>query len=100
MTAYARASAEISGGSARYAWIRRLALFGRVGWLHREQDVFRRTPVLVGGGNSLYAAPGFGLLIGHGINVQAEIKLAVYRSLSNKQIDSPAVFQFGISRAF
>lgn len=94
------ASAEISGGIARYAWIRRLALFGRVGLLHREQDVFRGTPVLVGGGNWLYAAPGFGLLIGHGINVQAEIKVPLYRSLSNKQLDSPAIFQFGISRAF
>lgn len=94
------ASAEISGGIARYAWIRRLALFGRVGLLHREQDVFRGTPVLIGGGNWLYAAPGFGLLIGHGINVQAEIKLPLYRALSNKQLDSPAIFQFGISRAF
>ena len=73
---------------------------GRAGLLHREQDVFRGTPVLVGGGNWLYAAPGFGLLIGHGINMQAEIKLPLYRSLSNKQLDSPAIFQFGISRAF
>ncbi len=38
--------------------------------------------------------------IGKGINVQAEVKLPIYRSLANKQLDSRAAFQFGISRAF
>jgi hypothetical protein len=94
------ASAEINGGVARYAGSHRVTVFGRVGWLHRQQDVFRGTPVLVGGGNWLYATPGVGVLVGKGINVQAEVKVPVYRSLANKQLDSPAIFQFGISRAF
>jgi hypothetical protein len=94
------ASFEIGGGVARYTRIRKIGLFGRVGWLHREQDVFRGTPVLVGGGNWIYATPGVGVLIGKGVNVQAEVKLPLYRSLSNKQLDSRAIFQFGISRAF
>ena len=77
-----------------------VALFGRLGWLHRQQDVFRGTPVLVGGGNWLYATPGVGILAGKGLNVQAEVKLPVYRSLANKQLDSSAIFQLGVSRAF
>lgn len=93
------ASMELNGGAARYV-TRRLGLFGRVGWLHRKQDVFKGVPVLVGGGNWLYATPGVGVLVGRGFNVQAEMKIPVYRSLSNKQLDSSAVFQFGISRAF
>jgi hypothetical protein len=56
--------------------------------------------VLVGGGNWLYLTPGVGVLVGKGINAQAEIKVPLYRALSNKQLDSPAVFQFGVSRAF
>jgi hypothetical protein len=32
----------------------------RIGWLHRQQDVFRGTPVLVGGGDWLYLTPGIG----------------------------------------
>ena len=62
--------------------------------------MFRGTPVLVGGGNWIYATPGVGILVGKGINVQAEVKLPLYRSLANKQLDSSAVFQFGVSRAF
>jgi len=94
------ASAEVNGGVARYAGSHRVTVFGRLGWLHRQQDVFRGTPVLVGGGNWLYATPGIGVLVGKGINVQAEMKLPIYRSLANKQLDSPAILQFGISRAF
>jgi hypothetical protein len=71
-----------------------------VGWLHRQQDTFRGTRVLVGGGNWLYVTPGIGVLVGKGVNVQAEVKLPLYRSLPNKQLDSSAIFQFGISRAF
>jgi hypothetical protein len=54
--------------------------------LHRKQDSFRGTRVLVGGGNWLYVTPGIGVLAGKGINVQAEIKVPLYRSLSNKQL--------------
>lgn len=94
------ASVDLNGGVARYAGTHRLSVFGRLEWLHREQDVFRGTPVLVGGGNWMYATPGVGVLVGKGINLQAEVKLPVYRSLANKQLDSSAIFQFGISRAF
>jgi len=94
------ASMEVSAGTARYMPIRKLGVFGRVSWLHREQDVFRGTPVLVGGGDWIYFTPGVGVLVGKGVNVQAEVKLPLYRSLSNKQLDSRAIFQLGISRAF
>ena len=93
-------SVEISGGTARYTPVRKIGVFGRVSWLHRQQDMFRGTPVLVGGGNWIYVTPGVGMLVGKGINVQAEVKLPLYRSLSNRQLDSRAIFQLGISRAF
>lgn len=94
------ASIEINGGAARELWNHRVTGLARLGWLHRQQDVFRGTPVLVGGGNWLYVTPGVGLLIGKGVNVQAEVKVPLYRSLANKQLDSRAVFQFGVSRSF
>lgn len=94
------ASVEVSAGTARYTRIRKIGVFGRVSWLHRQQDVFRGTPVLVGGGHWIYVTPGVGVLVGRGVNLQAEIKLPVYRALANKQLDSRAVFQFGVSRAF
>ena len=94
------ASMEVSAGTARYTRIRKIGVFGRASWLHRQQDVFRGTPVLVGGGNWIYFTPGVGVLVGKGVNVQAEVKLPLYRSLANKQLDSPAIFQLGISRAF
>ena len=94
------ASFEINTGAARYAWTHRVAVFGRVGWLNRRQDTFRGTPVLVGGGNWLYATPGIGLVVGKGVHVQAEVKLPIYRSLANTQLDSPAIFQVGVSRGF
>jgi hypothetical protein len=71
-----------------------------MGWLHRQQDVFNGTRVLVGGGNWLYVTPGVAVLIGKGLQAQAEVKLPAYRSLSNRQLDSAAIFQFGVSRAF
>lgn len=71
----------------------------RVGWLHREQDVFEGTPVLVGGGDWLTLAPalaaGFGTL-----TVQAELRLPVWRSLDNRQLDSARVLQLGLVKAF
>lgn len=74
--------------------------YARLDWLHREQDVFKGTPVLVGGGNWLYASPGVAVMVGKGVNVQAEVKLPVHRSLANRQLDSSGIFQFGISRSF
>ena len=94
------ASAETNVGLARELGHHRITGLARVGWLHRQQDTFRGTRVLVGGGNWLYVTPGIGVLVGKGVNVQAEVKLPLYRSLSNKQLDSSAIFQFGISRAF
>jgi hypothetical protein len=94
------ASAETNVGVARELGHHRITGLARVGWLHRQQDTFRGTRVLVGGGHWLYVTPGLGILVGKGVNVQAEVKLPLYRSLSNKQLDSSAIFQFGISRAF
>jgi len=94
------ASSETNVGIARDLGHHRLTGLARLGWLHRRQDVFEGTPVLVGGGNWLYVTPGIGVLVGKGVNVQAEVKLPLYRSLSNKQLDSAAIFQFGISRSF
>ena len=74
--------------------------YGRIDWLHREQDVFNGIPVLVGGGDWLYASPGVAVMIGKGINLEAEIKLPLYRNLANRQLDSRAIFQFGASRSF
>jgi hypothetical protein len=94
------ASSEVNGGIAHEVRTHRVTAFGRLGWLHREQDVFAGTPVLVGGGNWLYATPGVAVQVGQGINVQAEVKLPVHRALANRQLDSSAIFQFGISRGF
>ena len=94
------ASIEISAGTARYTRVRKVGVFGRASWLHRRQDVFRGTPVFVGGGNWIYFTPGLGVLVGKDVNVQTEVKLPLYRSLSNKQLDSRAIFQLGVSRAF
>ncbi len=94
------ASAETNVGVARELGHHRVTGLVRMGWLHRRQDVFRGTRVLVGGGNWLYVTPGVGVLVGKGVNVQAEVKVPLYRSLANKQLDSPAIFQFGVSRAF
>ena len=94
------ASAETNVGIAREILDHRFTGLVRVGWLHRQQDVFQGTPVLVGGGDWLYVTPGIGVLVGKGITVQAEVKLPLYRSLANKQLDSSAILQFGVSRAF
>jgi hypothetical protein len=94
------ASWEVNGGLARGFWTHRVIGFARVGWLHRQQDAFEGTPVLVGGGDWLYLTPGVAVQVGHGLNLQTEVKLPVYRSLPNRQLDSSAVFQFGVSRAF
>jgi hypothetical protein len=94
------ASWEVNGGAARDLWSHRIVGFGRLGWLHRRQDSFEGTPVLVGGGDWIYLTPGVALQVGKGLNLQAEVKLPVYRSLANRQLDSSAILQFGLSRAF
>jgi hypothetical protein len=94
------ASWEMNGGVARGLGTHRVIGFARAGWLHRQQDSFEGTPVLVGGGHWLYLTPGIAVQIGKGLNLQGEVKLPVYRSLSNRQLDSSAIFQFGFSRSF
>ncbi len=94
------ASWEVNSGVARDLWSPRIVGFGRLGWLHRQQDAFEGTPVLVGGGHWVYLTPGVAVQVGKGLNLQAEVKLPVYRSLANRQLDSSAIFQFGLSRAF
>jgi hypothetical protein len=94
------ASWEAGSGWAHTVKSHKAMAYGRVDWLHREQDVFDGTPVLVGGGNWIYLTPGIGVMVGKGINLQGEVKIPVYRSLANRQLDSSAIFQFGISRAF
>jgi hypothetical protein len=94
------ASSEVGTGWAHTIGTHRVLGYARLDWLHREQDVFNGTPVLVGGGHWIYASPGLGVMIGKGISVQAEVKLPVYRQLANRQLDSRAIFQFGLSRGF
>lgn len=94
------ASWEVNGGAARVLGSSRLVGFGRLGWLHRRQDVFDGTPVLVGGGDWLYVTPGVVVQVGRGFNAQAEVKLPVYRHVANRQLDSRAVLQVGLSRVF
>jgi hypothetical protein len=94
------ASWEVSGGVARELGTSRLTGLARLAWLHRNQDVFEGTPVLVGGGNWLYVTPGIAAQIGKGVNVQLEIKVPVHRTLANKQLDSSTILQFGVSRSF
>lgn len=93
-------SSELNTGIAREIFTTRLSTFARLGWLHREQDSFRGTPVLVGGGDWMHFSPGIAAQVGKGIQVQAEVKLPIYRSLANKQLDSSAIFQFGVNRSF
>ena len=94
------ASSELSSGWAHIIRTHRVMGYGRVDWLHRQQDVFQGTPVLVGGGDWLYLTPGLAVMVGKGVNVQADVKLPMYRNLSNRQLDSHLIWQFGISRSF
>ena len=94
------AASELSGGAARELGTHRLVGFARLGWLHRWQDVFRGTPVLVGGGHWVYLTPGLACQLAAGTTAQVEIKLPLYRNLANTQLDSSAIIQLGISRAF
>jgi hypothetical protein len=94
------ASWELASGWAHTVRTHKVMAYTRADWLHREQDRFNGVPVLVGGGHWVYISPGAAVMVGKGINVQAEVKLPVYRHLANRQLDSPAIFQFGISRSF
>ena len=71
----------------------------RLGWLHRNQDVFEGIPVLVGGGDWITVAPSLAAAFGS-FTVQAELKLPIWRSLANRQLDSARVLQVGVVKAF
>jgi hypothetical protein len=94
------ASWELGSGWAHTVRTHKVMAYGRLDWLHRAQDSFRGTPVLVGGGDWIYVTPGLAVMVGKGVNVQADVKLPLYRSLANRQLDSRAIFQFGVSRSF
>lgn len=94
------ASMEANTGVARELGTHRVSAFARLGFLHRAQDTFEGTPVLVGGGRWVYLTPGLAAQIGKGFSVQGEVKLPVFRDLANRQLDSRAVLQFGVSRSF
>jgi hypothetical protein len=91
---------ELGSGWAHTVRSHKVMAFARFDWLHREQDVFNGTKVLVGGGDWLYASPGLAVMVGRGVNVQADVKLPVYRQLANRQLDSRAILQIGVSRSF
>lgn len=88
------ASWEVGGGASREIWLHELVAILRVSWLHREQDVFKGTPVLVGGGNWIAFAPAIAYAIGD-VTIQGEIKIPLYRRLSNRQLDAASTFQIG-----
>ena len=94
------ASWELGSGWAHIVRTSKVMAYARLDWLHREQDTFHSVPVLVGGGEWLYLTPGAAVMVGKGINVQADLKIPVYRHLSNRQLDSRAILQFGVSRSF
>jgi len=97
------ASWEVGAGASRE--LRQAGLghnvvaIARLGWLHREQDVFEGTPVLVGGGNWITLAPSLAAAFGS-FTVQGELKLPLWRSLDNRQLDSARVLQLGVVKAF
>jgi hypothetical protein len=94
------ASWEVASAWAHTVRTSRIMAYGRLDWLHRQQDSFNGIPVLVGGGNWFYLSPGAAVMVGKGVNLQAEVKIPVHRRLANRQLDSRAIFQFGLSRAF
>ena len=89
------ASWEVGGGGSREVGWHNLIAIGRVGWLHRERDVQEGTAVLVGGGDWISIAPAIALALGK-LTFQAEVKIPVYRSLANRQLDAARAFQAGV----
>ena len=88
------ASWEIGAGASREIRKEWFVVIGRLSWLHRNQDRFNGTPVLVGGGDWLYFAPAVAITR-QPVTIQFEAKLPLHRALSNRQLDSSATFQVG-----
>jgi hypothetical protein len=94
------ASVDVGAGISREIKWHTLIGIVRAGWLHREQDVFDGTPVLVGGGDWISLAPAVAMQLTKKLTVQAEFKVPLHRALSNRQLDSAHVLQFGVLYAF
>jgi hypothetical protein len=92
------ASWEVGAGAAREIRWHPFVGIVRMSWLHRNQDVFEGTPVLVGGGDWISIAPAAALQIGT-MTVQAEIKWPLFRSTANRQLDAARSFQIGLTWA-
>ena len=88
------ASWEIGGGASREIKYHHLVGILRASWLHRDQDVFEGTPVLVGGGNWLNLAPAIAVSIDD-VTIQGEVRFPLYRDLYNRQLDSAFGFSIG-----
>jgi len=88
------ASWETGAGASREIKLHQIVAIGRVSWLHREQDVFQGTPVLVGGGDWIHVAPALAFGLGP-VTAQIEYKVPLYRHLANRQLDSSHSFQVG-----
>ena len=69
-------------------------------WLDRCERVTPIRSCQVGGIMSNGSMAGHFRVSTWVTNVQAEVKLPAYRNLSNRQLDSRVIFQFGVSRAF
>lgn len=89
------ASWEIGAGASREVKWHPLIAIGRISWLHRERDVFAGTPVLVGGGDWISVAPAVAWALGS-VTLQAEVRIPVYRSLANRQLDAARTVQVGV----
>jgi hypothetical protein len=89
------ASWEIGTGASREIHWHYLIGIGRLAWLHREQDVQHGTPILVGGGDWVSIAPAVAIALGK-FTLQTEIKLPIYRSLDNRQLDAAWALQSGV----
>jgi len=88
------ASWELGAGASREIKLHQIVGIVRTSWLHRQQDVFEGTPVLVGGGDWLNLAPSLALSLGD-VTIQTELKFPLYRHLSNRQLDAALGFQIG-----
>ena len=71
------------GASREVHWESLIAIV-RLGWLHRKQDVFEGTPVLVGGGDWITLTPAVAIGL-RGFTAQAEVKVPLWRSLDNRR---------------
>jgi hypothetical protein len=90
------ASWEVGAGASREVKWHELVVIGRLSWLHRGQDIFEGVPVLVGGGDWFMAAPSVAVTLARSITLQGEVRVPLFRSLDNRQLDSSRSFQLGI----